>query len=85
MVDSVIIWDSISGPMQISITALSFLGLGVRPPTPSWGGMIRDGVNQLLSEPWLSLAPGVAIFVVVLAFNMMGDGPRDILDPKTME
>lgn len=64
---------------------LSFIGLGVKPPTPSWGGMIRDGVNQLLSEPWLSLAPGAAIFIVVLAFNMIGDGLRDILDPKTME
>lgn len=47
--------------------------------------MIRDGVNQLLSQPWLSIAPGVAIFIVVLAFNMIGDGLRDILDPKTME
>jgi len=64
---------------------LSFIGLGVKPPTPSWGGMIRDGVNQLLSEPWLSLAPGIAIFIVVLAFNMIGDGLRDVLDPKTME
>ncbi len=64
---------------------LSFIGLGVKPPTPSWGGMIRDGVNQLLSQPWLSIAPGVAIFIVVLAFNMIGDGLRDILDPMTME
>ena len=64
---------------------LSFIGLGVRPPTPSWGGMIRDGVNQLLNLPWLSIAPGVAIFIVVLAFNMIGDGLRDVMDPKTME
>ncbi len=64
---------------------LSFIGLGTKPPTPSWGGMIQDGVNQLLSQPWLSIAPGVAIFIVVLAFNMIGDGLRDILDPKTME
>jgi peptide/nickel transport system permease protein len=64
---------------------LSFIGLGVKPPTPSWGGMMRDGVNQLLNQPWLSIAPGVAIFVVVLAFNMIGDGLRDVLDPKTME
>ena len=64
---------------------LSFIGLGVKPPTPSWGGMIRDGVNQLLSQPWLSIAPGVAIFAVVLAFNMIGDGLRDILDPRTMD
>ena len=64
---------------------LSFIGLGVRPPTPSWGGMIRDGVNQLLNLPWLSIAPGVAIFIVVLAFNMIGDGLRDVMDPKPME
>lgn len=64
---------------------LTFIGLGVKPPTPSWGGMIRDGVNQLLSQPWLSIAPGAAIFVVVLAFNMIGDGLRDVMDPKTME
>lgn len=64
---------------------LAFIGLGVKPPTPSWGGMIRDGVNQLLSQPWLSIAPGVAIFIVVLAFNMIGDGLRDVMDPKTME
>jgi peptide/nickel transport system permease protein len=64
---------------------LSFIGLGVKPPTPSWGGMIRDGVNQLLFQPWLSLAPGIAIFIVVLAFNMIGDGLRDVLDPRTVE
>ncbi len=64
---------------------LSFIGLGVKPPIPSWGGMIRDGVNQLFSQPWLSIAPGVAIFIVVLAFNMIGDGLRDVMDPKTME
>lgn len=64
---------------------LTFIGLGVKPPTPSWGGMIRDGVNQLLSQPWLSIAPGAAIFIVVLAFNMIGDGLRDVMDPKTIE
>ncbi|MGH7826904.1 MAG: ABC transporter permease, partial [Candidatus Binatia bacterium] len=64
---------------------LSFIGLGVKPPMPSWGGMIRDGVSQLLFQPWLSLAPGIAIFVVVLAFNMIGDGLRDVLDPRTTE
>lgn len=65
--------------------SLSFIGLGVKPPMPSWGGMIRDGVSQLLFQPWLSLAPGIAIFVVVLAFNMIGDGLRDVLDPRTTE
>jgi len=64
---------------------LSFIGLGVKPPAPSWGGMIRDGVTQLLFQPWLSIAPGIAIFIVVFAFNMVGDGLRDVLDPRTTE
>ena len=74
-----------AGTAILQEAGLSFIGLGVKPPTPSWGGMIRDGVNQLLSQPWLSIAPGVAIFIVVLAFNMIGDGLRDVMDPKTME
>ncbi len=74
-----------TGTAILQEASLSFIGLGVKPPMPSWGGMIRDGVNQLLSQPWLSIAPGVAIFIVVLAFNMIGDGLRDVMDPKTME
>ncbi len=74
-----------TGTAILQEAGLSFIGLGVKPPTPSWGGMIRDGVNQLLSQPWLSIAPGVAIFIVVLAFNMVGDGLRDVMDPKTVE
>ncbi len=74
-----------TGTAILQEAGLSFIGLGVKPPTPSWGGMIRDGINQLLSQPWLSIAPGVAIFIVVLAFNMIGDGLRDVMDPKTME
>jgi peptide/nickel transport system permease protein len=74
-----------TGTAILQEAGLSFIGLGVKPPTPSWGGMIRDGVNQLLSQPWLSIAPGVAIFIVVLAFNMIGDGLRDVMDPKTTE
>ncbi len=74
-----------TGTAILQEAGLSFIGLGVKPPTPSWGGMIRDGVNQLLSQPWLSIAPGVAIFIVVLAFNMIGDGLRDVMDPKTVE
>ena len=74
-----------TGTAILQEAGLSFIGLGVKPPTPSWGGMIRDGVNLLLSQPWLSIAPGVAIFIVVLAFNMIGDGLRDVMDPKTME
>jgi ABC-type dipeptide/oligopeptide/nickel transport system permease subunit len=65
--------------------ALSFLGLGVQPPTPSWGAMIADGrdLNQLRSSPWTSLFPGLAIGVTVLGFNLLGDALRDALDPRT--
>jgi peptide/nickel transport system permease protein len=62
--------------------SLSFIGLGVSPPTPSWGGMIRDGVPLLLSAPWPSIFPGLAILVTVLAFNLIGDGLRDVVDPR---
>ncbi|UCF91017.1 MAG: ABC transporter permease [Desulfobacterales bacterium] len=62
--------------------SLSFIGLGVRPPTPSWGSMIRAGLDQLTNAPWLSLFPGLAIFLTVFAFNLIADGLRDIADPK---
>ncbi|MBV7336715.1 ABC transporter permease [Chloroflexi bacterium TSY] len=61
---------------------LSFIGLGVAPPTPTWGQMIRDGTSHLTTAPWFSIAPGVAILITVLAFNLLGDGLRDVLDPK---
>ncbi|RMF85833.1 MAG: ABC transporter permease, partial [Nitrospinota bacterium] len=61
---------------------LSFLGLGVAPPTPTWGNMVRAGVNQLTNAPWLSIFPGLAIMLAVLAFNLIGDGLRDVMDPK---
>jgi peptide/nickel transport system permease protein len=62
--------------------SLSFIGLGVRPPTPSWGAMIRDGLDQLTNAPWLSIFPGLAIFISVFSFNLIADGLRDISDPK---
>ena len=64
--------------------ALSFLGLGVPPPTPSWGSMIADGrdLDQLRRAPWTSVFPGVAIGLAVLGFNLLGDALRDALDPK---
>ncbi|MFC2046539.1 ABC transporter permease, partial [Chloroflexota bacterium] len=55
---------------------------GVRPPTPTWGGMVSEGYRYLLTSPWLSIAPGVAIMFTVFAFNMVGDGLRDALDPR---
>jgi peptide/nickel transport system permease protein len=62
--------------------SLSFIGLGVRPPTPTWGGMIREGFENILDTAWLSLVPSVAILIVVFALNMIGDGLRDVVDPK---
>lgn len=62
--------------------ALSFLGLGVQPPTPSWGSMLRLGFGYLDRAPWASFWPGLAIFLTVLGINLLGDGLRDIFDPK---
>jgi peptide/nickel transport system permease protein len=61
---------------------LSFLSLGVQPPTPSWGTMVADGRDELLNAWWLSTFPGLAIVFTVLAFNLVGDGLRDALDPR---
>jgi ABC-type dipeptide/oligopeptide/nickel transport system permease subunit len=61
---------------------LSFLGLGTQPPTPSWGSMLNGGREYLEMAPWLSVAPGVAIFVTTLSFNFLGDALRDALDPR---
>lgn len=64
---------------------LSFIGLGISPPTPAWGSMIRDGTQHLFNAPWVSLFPGLAILITVLAFNLLGDGLRDILDPRMQQ
>lgn len=61
---------------------LSFLGLGVQPPTPSWGTMVSDGRDVMRSAWWISTFPGLAIVLTVLAFNLVGDGLRDVLDPR---
>lgn len=66
----------------IAESALSFLGLGVQPPTPSWGGMLNVAKNFLVQAPWMAIWPGLSIFVTVLAFNLFGDGLRDALDPR---
>ncbi|MDN5332402.1 MAG: peptide/nickel transport system permease protein [Tepidanaerobacteraceae bacterium] len=81
------------GPIIVSVTmgipgailseaTLSFLGLGVQPPTPSWGNMIYAARAYMLSNPWYSVWPGIAIMVTVFAFNLLGDGLRDALDPR---
>ena len=62
--------------------SLSYLGLGIVPPTPAWGSMVSDGFSYIKSNPLLSIAPGVCIMIVVLAFNILGDGLRDMLDPR---
>ena len=70
------------GAAIIDAAALSFLGLGAQPPTPEWGAMLGSERNQLFSAPHLVLFPGAAITLTVLAFNLLGDGVRDVLDPR---
>jgi len=65
--------------------ALSFVGLGAQPPTPSWGAMVADGRDLLRVAPWVSFAPGLAIGMAVLGFNLLGDGLREALDPRQGE
>ncbi|PZX16944.1 peptide/nickel transport system permease protein [Palleronia aestuarii] len=66
----------------IAEASLSFLGLGQQPPAPSWGSMLNTAKNFLNQAPWMALWPGIAIFLVVLGFNLLGDGLRDALDPR---
>ena len=66
----------------VAEAALSFIGVGTPPPTPSLGNILSEGRNYLAVAPWATIAPGVAISVTVLALNLAGDGLRDILDPK---
>lgn len=70
------------GSLILALSALSFLGLGAQPPTPEWGAMLNEGRAYFFSAPQLMLAPGAAITLVVLGFNLLGDGIRDALDPK---
>ncbi|MPZ28832.1 MAG: ABC transporter permease subunit [Micromonosporaceae bacterium] len=78
----VIAYASLAVGIGVNIeAALSFLGIGVQPPNPSWGGMLSDGRAYMLDAPWLSIAPGLAILLTVMAFNLLADGMRDALDP----
>lgn len=70
------------GGVILGEAALSFLGIGVKPPTCAWGSMIQEGYPYLLRHPILALAPGVAIMITVFGFNMLGDGLRDAIDPR---
>ncbi len=72
------------GTAILDAAGLSFLGLGAQPPLPEWGAMLAGGRELLLDAPWVMTFPGLAIFVVVLAINLFGDGLRDALDPKTI-
>ncbi|HHX23388.1 MAG: nickel transporter permease [Tepidanaerobacteraceae bacterium] len=71
------------GGVILTAASLSFLGLGAQPPTPEWGLMVSTSRNYFLNAWWYSIFPGLAIFITVLAFNLLGDGLREILDPKT--
>jgi peptide/nickel transport system permease protein len=82
-INQVLVMLSLNMAAAILIEAgLSFLGLGTQPPTPSWGAMLSIGRNHLQSAPWLATVPGVAIMITVLGFNLLGDGMRDLLDPR---
>ena len=85
-VPSLIVLFTLNVPAAIlSESSLSFLGIGAQPPAASWGLMVNQSKQFLFTQPWLALAPCVAIMVVVLAFNFLGDGLRDVLDPKEVE
>ena len=71
------------GGVILTIASLSFLGLGAQAPTPEWGLMISVSRNYFLNAWWYSIFPGLAIFITVLGFNLLGDGLREIFDPKT--
>ena len=70
------------GTMMMELAGLSFLGLGVKPPMAEWGSMINDGRSMLQIAPWMVLAPGMAIFITVMIFNLLGDTIRDYMDPR---
>ncbi len=89
------IWPNVTAPIIVQATllvatailteaGLSFLGVGVKPPTATWGSMLRTGSQYIETAPWLAFAPGVAIFATVLAFNFVGDGLRRALDPRLL-
>jgi peptide/nickel transport system permease protein len=83
LVPSIIVVSTLVLPAAILYTtALSFLGFGAQPPTPDWGAILADGASDLSIAPWIATFPGVFLVVTALGFNLLGDGLRDILDPK---
>jgi peptide/nickel transport system permease protein len=82
LVPTIIVWGTLGIATNVMLEAsLSFLGIGVQPPTPSWGGMIQQAQSYYRSAPWLVIFPGLAIMITVFAFNLLGDGLRDAVDP----
>jgi len=80
---TIIVWGTLGIATNVMLEAsLSYLGIGVQPPTPSWGGMIHQGQSFYRAAPWLVIFPGLAIMLTVFAFNLFGDGLRDALDPS---
>jgi ABC-type dipeptide/oligopeptide/nickel transport system permease subunit len=79
----IVVYSTLSlGDAILSAAVLSFLGLGAQPPIPEWGAMLNEAQKYLINAPFMSIFPGLAIFLTVLSFNLLGDGLRDILDPR---
>jgi peptide/nickel transport system permease protein len=84
LVAPILVYSTLLIPTNILFeAALSFLGVGVRPPRATWGGMLSDATHWYQIDPWFMVTPGLAIFITVLAFNLFGDGLRDALDPRS--
>lgn len=82
LIPTIIVWGTLGIATNVMLEAsLSYLGIGVQPPTPSWGGMIQQGQSYYRTAPWMVIFPGLAIMITVFAFNLLGDGLRDALDP----
>jgi peptide/nickel transport system permease protein len=82
LVPNILVWTTLGISVTVLLEAtLSYMGVGVRPPTPSWGNIIFESQSYFLTAPWLVYFPGAAILLVALAFNLVGDGLRDALDP----
>lgn len=82
LIPTIIVWGTLGVATNVMLEAsLSYLGIGVQPPTPSWGQMIQQGQSYYRTAPWLVMFPGLAIMITVFAFNLLGDGLRDALDP----
>ena len=83
LLDSIVVLGSlVMGHLILLEATLSFLGVGVPPPAPTWGNMVSEGKGLLADAPWLSISPGVYMLLVVLAMNLLGDWLRDYLDPR---